>query len=402
MNQLVVAYLILGLIIPMTFFYFLHFQNDYLLTLIYFSFTTTLAGLMIHLLKTLPIDPKVVLNHSELSIIVVVNTKNKVIYFNNPFLRLVPECSLLTNNTDIEVFTSILNNYVSKSEETKHMIEAIQESSANRVFGELCLEANVRKYYLVNIRPIEDQKRSRYRGRVITLTDITNFKIALEESAVSKERSRVIQDLHDSTGHTLSVLITQLEVCRLLCRKKPVEAEERLSNIIQMTRNGMDEIRRSISGLMPKNLESGNIIGVLDNLIQGFRSSGMKIDLIVDEQIEHCSLTYKNVIYRTCQEALTNSLRHGKATEACIILRFGNRSLKILIFDNGCGCEDLKTGLGLVGIKQRIEKLNGSIRFISNRYGQSGFNIRAELPLQLSGKRNEEFEEYTSKSGGER
>ncbi len=78
------------------------------------------------------------------------------------------------------------------------------------------------------------------------------------------------------------------------------------------------------------------------------------------------------------------ALKHGKATESSIILKFSENIIKLFIFDNGIGCKKLcvEKGFGLQGMQQRVKVLNGDIKFGSD--GKKGFNIHVEIPLLIT------------------
>jgi signal transduction histidine kinase len=88
---------------------------------------------------------------------------------------------------------------------------------------------------------------------------------------------------------------------------------------------------------------------------------------------------YKNTIYRICQEALTNSLRHGKATNVSIILRLSDDMISLYIIDDGVGCKNIKKSIGLSNMENRVMELGGKISFGSD--GEKGFNINVDFPL---------------------
>jgi hypothetical protein len=66
---------------------------------------------------------------------------------------------------------------------------------------------------------------------------------------------------------------------------------------------------------------------------------------------------YFDVVYRVYQEALTNSLRHGKAQNVSIIIRLSNHRIATSILDDGCGCDTLQKGLGLTSMEQRVKSV---------------------------------------------
>ncbi|HEX3046257.1 MAG TPA: protein kinase [Bacillota bacterium] len=199
------------------------------------------------------------------------------------------------------------------------------------------------------------------------------------ELATIKERNRLAMDVHDTIGHTMTLLLKLLEVSKIVCRKDPAKTEAELGNAINITREGLKEVRCSVSGLMAERLETNNLPAALERLIAGFASSGVAIDLMIEGDVHLPDITYSDVIYRTCQEALTNALRHGKAKTVAVILKFKEDLIRLYIIDDGCGCKEVKKGVGLSGMEKRIKGLNGNFQFSSD--GESGFIIQVEIPV---------------------
>lgn len=85
-------------------------------------------------------------------------------------------------------------------------------------------------------------------------------------------------------------------------------------------------------------------------------------------------------IFRICQEALTNALRHGKASHADMVLNFSEDLVKLFIKDNGQGCLNIQKGFGLKGMEERVAALNGNIQYGSD---ENGFSIYVELPSKI-------------------
>lgn len=202
------------------------------------------------------------------------------------------------------------------------------------------------------------------------------------ELATIKERNRVAVDVHDTIGHTMTLLLKLLEVCKIICWKDPLKTEKELANAINLTRDGLKEVRRSISGLMPERLAANDLPVALERLIASYASSGVAIDFMLEGTASLPDVTYSDVIYRTCQEALTNALRHGKAKNVAVILKFNHDKIKLYIVDDGCGCKEVKKGIGLSGMEKRVKGLNGNFKYSSD--GETGFNIQVEIPLEAS------------------
>ncbi|MCX7921769.1 MAG: sensor histidine kinase [Clostridia bacterium] len=201
---------------------------------------------------------------------------------------------------------------------------------------------------------------------------------AVEELAVIKERNRFARDAHDTVGHAMAKVITLLELCRI-SGDVTDKMSKMLNDASDFAREGLNEVRRSIAGLVPEKLELGNLEGALKKLFSDFTTADINIDFSIEGTIPSCGTSkYSNSIYRICQEALTNSVRHGNAKNVTVILRFGD-TIKLFICDDGSGCKDFKKGFGLSGMEQRVKELDGSISYGSN--DGEGFNIFAEIPV---------------------
>lgn len=210
---------------------------------------------------------------------------------------------------------------------------------------------------------------------------LKEYSSTIEELAVSRERNRMARDVHDTIGQTLSLLMTLLQVSIVSCKQDSKQTEGNLIKAVNVAKAGLNEIRRSISGLGPEKLEENNLFEALNSLVTDFECFGMKVELSVNRMDVNLGDNYSETIYRICQEALSNSVKHGKAKEVNIIIKFCDSNIKLFIFDNGIGCGSKKSrnGFGLKGMKQRVDNLKGNIKFGSD--GEKGFNIHVELPL---------------------
>ncbi|MCX7747614.1 MAG: sensor histidine kinase [Clostridia bacterium] len=207
---------------------------------------------------------------------------------------------------------------------------------------------------------------------------LKEYAESIEELAVVKERNRFARQIHDTLGHTMALLLAVLEVSSINLKKDPEKAEQKLLEATGMAREGLKELRRSISGLDNGKIEAENLIQSLKKLFADFESAGMNIDFTIQGIFDYKDPNYSDALYKTCLEALTNSLRHGKAKNVSIILKFFSDGMKLFIIDDGIGCKAIEKGFGLTGMEQRIQELKGKIHFGSD--GENGFNIQIEIP----------------------
>ena len=87
----------------------------------------------------------------------------------------------------------------------------------------------------------------------------------------------------------------------------------------------------------------------------------------------------ENTIYRIIQEAITNSIRHGKAKQIQIDIDRKYNMLEVCIRDNGIGCINIQEGFGLYHMEERLKRLQGSLKY----YGEKGFVVEAQVPIRL-------------------
>ena len=349
------------------------------------------------LLNTEAIALRKIVDNMKESILVVDNF-NRIKDFNNAFGNAFFEYGIFQIGDEINTVVKKLGENIGNSDESLWLIEAIADIKIIRISGELNLVKPNKRCFTVNIQPIPSNKE--IIGRVISFNDITDYKNlwdelhaknielstkneqlekyakTIEELAVANERNRFARDVHDTLGQTMTLLITLLQIIKNECRSNLNKAETRLDEALKIASDGLTEVRRSLIGLAPENIDS--LKNVLQSLAENFRTSGMKIDLTIDESMKEHDLIFAGVIYRICQEALTNSLRHGKADHVVITLMFGDKYLYLGINDNGIGCKNLIKGFGLCGMEQRVMNLGG---VISYNHHNSGFGILVEIPL---------------------
>lgn len=379
--------------------------KGYDLTPVSFSLSLLLFSIAMYKYRFLNIVPiahnKIVSNLNES--IIVVDSFNKIDSFNESFLKTFSLSEKINIYDDVEKFTHYLKTNCSPTADTKRIINTINdEKSTNSEYGEIDMLLPEKKSFRVSIQPLFGKKQD-FLGRIILFNDITEYKELLdevkdknaeltamnqqlseyaatvEELSIERERNRFARDVHDTLGHSMTLLISLLEVCNITCKKDAEKTEEKIAQALKVAREGIKELRRSVKGLMPENLKNSDILSSIKSLINDFEPSGINIDFSHDIEKNNIDPRFSSVIFRICQEALTNSLRHGKAKNVTIILRANDNKIELFIFDDGIGCPNFKKGFGLTSMTQRVKNIGGDIVFGSD--GESGFNIRLEIPL---------------------
>lgn len=331
--------------------------------------------------------------------VVIVDSNNRVIDCNKAFTCGIPGADRIKDNSDLSCF-----------------IDSI-ETSINGFNGELTFRVPETRHFRVNMLPILKRSNNSY-GRIISFEEITAYRnlltelndkntelmgvndeldmankeleaanirlneyaAAMEELSVTRVRNRIARDVNNNLAHTFNHLTALIEKSCSTYRSDPEKTENSISTAISAASIGLKELKRYISGLTYDSIEQNSIINALENLTMDYRSLGVNIDFTIENSSFMSEFICQDTVYWICKEALTNSLLHGKAKNVTIFIRCAENMLKLHIIDDGYGCKNFKKGIGLLGLEERVKRLNGETTYGSGEEG--GFNIYVELSLK--------------------
>lgn len=239
------------------------------------------------------------------------------------------------------------------------------------------------RYFQLCISRLEIDGRSYATITRYDVTELVNLRHLREDfasnliAAQDQERRRIAQEVHDSTMQLLVSLGLSLGQLKRTMRSK---AGAEIANEMEEVLGEAQRELRTISYLAyPPQLEEFGLAAALKQLAGGFaRRTKLAIDVHTDEPVT-ASPAIQAAIYRTAQEALSNSHRHAHATRVAVGL-YGRRScIHLVIADNGAGMpEDLRRGVGLSSMRARVKELGGKFRI---RSGHPGTVVMASFPL---------------------
>lgn len=194
-----------------------------------------------------------------------------------------------------------------------------------------------------------------------------------------KTRADIASRIHDGVGHNLTALIMQLEMTSHLFEKDPSQAKELLQRAKETARDNLVKVRQAVK-TMDESTEQYDI----EVLIKAFSNkTGLKISWEIDQNLL-TSFPQKECVYRAIQEAMTNALRHGKASKMWIDLKPSEDTdgyIDLVIKDNGEIDHLPEAGYGMTKMKERFESLEGSIEYEL----EGGLIIRGRLPVTGEG-----------------
>jgi PAS domain S-box-containing protein len=194
-------------------------------------------------------------------------------------------------------------------------------------------------------------------------------------AAADETRRRIERDLHDGTQQRLVSLALSLRAAEA---KVPGELEELRAELAQ-TASGLAaalaDLHEITRGIHPAVLTKGGLVPALRTLA---RRAGVpvQLDLRIDARLP---VPVEVAAYYVVSEALANAARHAHASEVHVDLEAHDSVVELAVEDNGRGGADMRRGSGLVGVRDRVEALGGTIDIVSTP-GQ-GTSLRVSLPL---------------------
>jgi signal transduction histidine kinase len=202
------------------------------------------------------------------------------------------------------------------------------------------------------------------------------------EAAIIAERNRMARELHDTLAQGFTGVIVQLEAAEdALSRGLSAEARNHLTRASELARWSLKEARLSARALRPQALAEQNLCKAMQELINKMTSGTHVVGVFTQEgKPWPLSNEWEENLLRIGQEVLTNTLRHARARHFNAHLAFEPRGLRFELRDDGAGFDpaSLSEGLGLLGIKERVEMMGGELT-IQSAEGR-GTAIFASLP----------------------
>jgi signal transduction histidine kinase len=231
------------------------------------------------------------------------------------------------------------------------------------------------------------------RAHAATLQDrATRLEREREEKArqaATQERLRIARELHDVVAHSLSVIGVQAGAARLVldADPDPRRAREAVAAIEATTNRAMAEMRRAL-GILRDSEPSGAALAPLPGLRQlpalldQLRAAGLPVELSVEGTPRPLAASIDLSLYRIVQEALTNALKHARATHADVVVCWAAHEITVEVTDDGRGpppAAARSAGAGTIGMRERVALFDGELR-VGPR-SQGGYAVRVRLPI---------------------
>ncbi|RMI31502.1 sensor histidine kinase [Nocardia stercoris] len=212
--------------------------------------------------------------------------------------------------------------------------------------------------------------------------------------AVARERTRIARELHDVVAHAVSVMIVQADGARYALRTDPDTTEQALATIAGTGREALRELRRTVELLRtehaPELLPQHGTAG-LASVVGMTRGAGPAVELELSGELDDVPPEISLGVHRIVQESLTNTVRHaGSGARAWVKVHRRGGEIQLEVTDLP-GSHDRPgprpaitgSGLGLVGMRERVAVLGGTLS--AGPHG-SGWRVAATIPVDRDGR----------------
>jgi PAS domain S-box-containing protein len=242
----------------------------------------------------------------------------------------------------------------------------------------------------VSIRHVD---RASYRPEEIELTQALAHQVMLalqlnefaeqgQRAAVLEERNRMARDIHDTLAQGFTGVIVQLEAAEdaIACGSRK-EADNHLHRAGELARRSLSEARRSVHALRPEALQDHNFWDALKGIIKNTTAgTALHTKFQAQGKMPELPQPWQENLLHIGQEALTNTLKYAHAAKFETRLSYKAKKLRLELRDDGDGfkAKDRHDGVGLSGMRERVEQMGGELEITSSR--GKGTKITVLLP----------------------
>jgi signal transduction histidine kinase len=240
----------------------------------------------------------------------------------------------------------------------------------------------IRHVDVARYRPEEIELTQALAHQVMLALQLNEFAEQGQRAAVFEERNRMARDIHDTLAQGFTGVIVQLEAAEdaISCGSRR-EADKHLHRAGELARRSLSEARRSVHALRPQALQEHNFWDALKGTIKSTTAgTTLRTTFRAQGKIPDLPPPWQENLLHIGQEALTNALKYAHARNFETRLSYKAKKLRLELRDDGDGfkTKDRHDGVGLSGMRERVEQMGGEFEITSSR--SKGTKITVLLP----------------------
>lgn len=306
--------------------------------------------------------------------IIVFSRRGRITYLSSAASRMLD----ISEKTDMDSFIGYLSKITGKA--VKSDFDYLETQKDNSHYG-------IKHYHCRDNKGIAV-------AQLIIVSDITRYYQLIEKTgelaearqrlAIEYERNRIAQEVHDTAGHTLTMISSLAKLSKVRLSAFP-EGDEKselcgfMDETEGLARCGITQLRCSVNNLRQDSFMT-TVSAAIKTVTDALRD--IRTEVCVQGQEDERYSFCISSIYSSFREIITNCVRYSEADRIDVILKFLDTSLELYVFDNGKGCAEIKANNGLRGIIERTEQLGGTAVFRSG--ADIGFTSIIKIPVKQS------------------
>lgn len=206
----------------------------------------------------------------------------------------------------------------------------------------------------------------------------------ISELTVHEERQRIARDLHDTLGQKLSMIGLKSDLAARLVEKNPQLAIQEIKDIRQTASMALKEVRELVADMRAVRIEEE-----LYRVAQILKAAEIELRIEGDVKAIRMPALSENVVSMCLKEAVTNIVKHSKASICQVSFNQNEDEFMLTVRDNGVGFPEKQLfagGNGLKGMRERIEFINGTVDIQSKQ----GTTLRMHVPVAITHQKGSE------------
>jgi signal transduction histidine kinase len=210
--------------------------------------------------------------------------------------------------------------------------------------------------------------------------DLQRYARTADEEAITRERNRISREIHDISGYIFTNIIALMDAAISMGGKDPSALAELHTTVRVQAKEGLQETRRALRELRASDSHRERGIAAIYKIKSVFeRVTGIQVSIEAGNMPPSFGDEIDMAVYRVVQEALTNAMRHGRASHVWVHFWIVDDHLELKVQDDGLGAKDIVKGIGLSGMEERIHHLGGTIQ--AGNAPEGGFKLLVHIPL---------------------
>ncbi len=206
---------------------------------------------------------------------------------------------------------------------------------------------------------------------------LREFATQVEELTITKERNRLAREIHDGLGHYLTTIYMQIQASLAVMPRDPNTAVEMMVKAQNLSQEALQEVRRSVSSLRSE--EDLPVPARIDKLLHDGDTSGLQTAFKIIGKPRELDSKKSVTLFRAAQEGFSNTRKHARASNFSITLDYSDpTTVRMTLQDDGQGTNRIEGGFGLVGLRERLNLVEGSCEIFTSK--GEGFTLQITIP----------------------